>query len=152
METPRLLSEYFAARSQSEGCISALTEGDVAIRIPISSWPELGTPKITSHIYFVQNSNTNPKPFARAGTDWVAHASRVLAVASPPSRTFPADCYALWSQVLREDCFGDAETNTRDACAPRRSRGRRHSGAAVGRPDADWPASAMPATGLAFGR
>jgi hypothetical protein len=30
METPRLLSEYCAARSQSAGCISANAGGDVA--------------------------------------------------------------------------------------------------------------------------
>ena len=30
METPRLLSEYFAARAQSSACISASAGGDVA--------------------------------------------------------------------------------------------------------------------------
>jgi hypothetical protein len=32
METPRLLSEYFAARAQSSACISAEADVDVAIK------------------------------------------------------------------------------------------------------------------------
>jgi hypothetical protein len=50
---------------------------------------------------------------------WVAHASRVLAMASSPSRTFIVECRFGEFRVKESPFRRDAETNTRDACATR---------------------------------
>jgi hypothetical protein len=60
---------------------------------------------------------------------WVAHASRVLATASPPSRTFHPGGNAMVSAISKARVPGssfrrDAETSTRDACATRNLRTR----------------------------
>jgi len=51
MDTPRLLSEYFAARAQSATEISLDAMADRAIRSQTSSWLALRILKTTSHLY-----------------------------------------------------------------------------------------------------
>jgi hypothetical protein len=51
METPRLLSEYCAARAQSDGRISANAIVDVAIRIPTTNGLALRILETTWHLY-----------------------------------------------------------------------------------------------------
>jgi hypothetical protein len=51
IETPRLLSEYFAARAQSAGLISANADIDVAAKSQTIGWHALHTVETTSHLY-----------------------------------------------------------------------------------------------------
>src|SRR4029077_21030612 len=66
METPRLLSEYVAARAQSDGRISADTDADVAVRIAASSSRGLQLRRNTSHLYSMR-MYAQPVPAATSG-------------------------------------------------------------------------------------
>src|SRR4029077_17635324 len=96
METPRLLSEYVAARAQSDGRISADTDADVAVRIAASSSRGLQLRRNTSHLYSMR-MYAQPVLAADLGSARVSRAGERV----PRSRTF-----FVWipGRVAEESC------------------------------------------------
>ena len=85
METPRLLSEYFAARAQSACWISAKPDVDAANRSKTISRLTLRVLKGMSDLYSLRIDTQMP---AGGRAIWVAHASRVLVSASRLNNLF----------------------------------------------------------------
>src|SRR5206468_12315339 len=75
-----------------------------------------------SRRWFLAEANARRKDEKRSKSDCVAHPPRMLASASRDRELFLCDVAARDSRVRTRLFRRDAETNTRDACATRKTR------------------------------